>query len=63
MDEAVVRAHPEPWNKGKLVGQHAFQPKEIWAIHEGCSCSTEREIPRYSTLVSTASCVFAISLG
>jgi hypothetical protein len=21
MDEAVVRAHPEPWNKGKLVGQ------------------------------------------
>ncbi len=21
MDEAVVRPHPEPWNKGKLVGQ------------------------------------------
>ena len=20
MDEAVVRPHPEPWNKGKLVG-------------------------------------------
>ena len=20
MDEAVVRAHPAPWNKGKLVG-------------------------------------------
>jgi hypothetical protein len=23
MDEAVVRPHPEPWNKGKLVGQKA----------------------------------------
>ena len=34
MDEAVVRAHPEPWNKGKLVGQKApFKLKEIWAIH------------------------------
>jgi integrase len=33
MDEAVVRAHPEPWNKGKLVGQRApFKLKEIWAI-------------------------------
>lgn len=33
MDEAVVRAHPEPWNKGKLVGQKApFKLKEIWAI-------------------------------
>jgi hypothetical protein len=32
MDEAVVRVHPEPWNKGKLVGQKApFKPKEIWA--------------------------------
>ena len=31
MDEAVVR--PEPWNKGKLVGQKApFKLKEIWAI-------------------------------
>jgi len=33
MDEAVVRPHPEPWNKGKLVGQKApFKLKEIWAI-------------------------------
>ena len=33
MEEAVVRAHPEPWNKGKLVGQKApFKLKEIWAI-------------------------------
>jgi transposase InsO family protein len=33
MDEAVVRHHPEPWNKGKLVGQKApFKLKEIWAI-------------------------------
>ena len=33
MDEAVVCAHPEPWNKGKLVGQKApFKLKEIWAI-------------------------------
>ena len=33
MDEAVARAHPEPWNKGKLVGQKApFKLKEIWAI-------------------------------
>jgi hypothetical protein len=33
MDEATVRAHPEPWNKGKLVGQKApFKLKEIWAI-------------------------------
>ena len=33
MDEAVVRAHPEPWSKGKLVGQKApFKLKEIWAI-------------------------------
>src|SRR6202045_1143748 len=33
MDEAIVRAHPEPWNKGKLVGQKApFKLKEIWAI-------------------------------
>ena len=33
MDEAVVRAHPQPWNKGKLVGQKApFKLKEIWAI-------------------------------
>jgi len=32
MDEAVVRPHPEPWNKGKLVGQKApFKLKEIWA--------------------------------
>jgi hypothetical protein len=29
MDEAVVRPHPEPWNKGKLVGQKApFKLKE-----------------------------------
>jgi hypothetical protein len=26
MDEAVVRPHPEPWNKGKLVGQKAVLP-------------------------------------
>ncbi|SDR63970.1 Phage integrase family protein [Rhizobiales bacterium GAS113] len=33
MDEAIVRAHSEPWNKGKLVGQKApFKLKEIWAI-------------------------------
>jgi hypothetical protein len=33
MDGAVVRPHPEPWNKGKLVGQKApFKLKEIWAI-------------------------------
>jgi integrase len=33
MDEAVVRADPEPWNKGKLVGQKApLKLKEIWAI-------------------------------
>jgi integrase len=33
MAEVVVRAHPEPWNKGKLVGQKApFRLKEIWAI-------------------------------
>jgi integrase len=33
MDEAIVRAHPEPWNKGKLVGQKApFKLKEVWAI-------------------------------
>jgi hypothetical protein len=33
MDEAIVRAHLEPWNKGKLVGQKApFKLKEIWAI-------------------------------
>jgi hypothetical protein len=33
MDEAVGRPHPEPWNKGKLVGQKApFKLKEIWAI-------------------------------
>jgi hypothetical protein len=33
MDEAVDRPHPEPWNKGKLVGQKApFKLKEIWAI-------------------------------
>ena len=33
MDEAAIRPHPEPWNKGKLVGQKApFKPKEIWAI-------------------------------
>ena len=33
MDEAIVRAHPEPWNKGKLVGQKTpFKLKEIWAI-------------------------------
>src|ERR1700719_4193388 len=32
-DEAVVRAHPESWNKGKLVGQKApCKLKEIWAI-------------------------------
>ena len=36
MDEAVVRPHPEPWNKGKLVGQKApFKLKEIWAIRIG----------------------------
>ena len=30
MDEAIVRAHPGPWNKGKLVGQKApFKLKEI----------------------------------
>jgi integrase len=33
MDEAVVRADPEPWNKRKLVGQKApLKLKEIWAI-------------------------------
>jgi hypothetical protein len=33
MDEAATRPHPEPWNKGKLVGQKApFKLKEIWAI-------------------------------
>jgi hypothetical protein len=33
MDEPVVRPHPEPWNKGKLVGQKApFKLKETWAI-------------------------------
>ena len=33
MDEAAIRPHPEPWNKGKLVGQKApFKLKEIWAI-------------------------------
>jgi integrase len=33
MDETVVCPHPEPWNKGKLVGQKApFKLKEIWAI-------------------------------
>jgi hypothetical protein len=30
MDEAAVRPHPEPWNKGKLVGQKApFKLKEM----------------------------------
>ena len=33
MDETAVCPHPEPWNKGKLVGQKApFKLKEIWAI-------------------------------
>ena len=33
MDESIGRAHPEPWNKGKPVGQKApFKLKEIWAI-------------------------------
>jgi hypothetical protein len=33
MDEAAIRPHPEPWNKGKLVDQKApFKLKEIWAI-------------------------------
>ena len=33
MDEPIGRTHPEPWNKGKLVGQKApFKLKEIWAI-------------------------------
>ena len=33
MDETVVCPQPEPWNKGKLVGQKApFKLKEIWAI-------------------------------
>ena len=31
--EYSVRRHPEPWNKGKLVGQKApLCLKEIWAI-------------------------------
>ena len=64
MDEAVVRPHPEPWNKGKLVGQKApFKLKEIWRSASGSSCFAEREISRYSTSVSTASCALAISSG
>ena len=33
MASDITLKHPEPWNKGKLVGQKApFKPKEIWAI-------------------------------
>jgi hypothetical protein len=34
MDQFIsVESHPEPWNKGKLVGQKApLKLKEIWAI-------------------------------
>src|ERR1700731_3027826 len=43
MDEAIVRAHPEPWNKGKLVGQKApFKLKEIWAIRVRLQLSGRR---------------------
>ena len=63
MDEAVVRPHPEPWNKGKLVGQKApFKLKEIWAIRIRLQLF-RRVRSRYSTLVSTASCALAISSG
>jgi hypothetical protein len=62
MDEAVVRAYPEPWNKGKLVGQKApFKLDEIWAIRVRLHCLPERESLRYSTVVSTASCALAMS--
>jgi hypothetical protein len=33
LNETAVRAHPELWNKGKLVGQKApFKLREIWTI-------------------------------
>jgi len=64
MHEAIVRAHPEPWNKGKLVDQKApFKLKEIWVIRVRLQLFAEREISPYSTLVSTASCALAISSG
>jgi hypothetical protein len=64
MDEAVIRPHPEPWNKGKLVGQKApFKLKEIWAIRVRLQLFRRGEISLYSTLVSTASCALAISSG
>ena len=58
MDETVVCPHPEPWNKGKLVGQ-----KAPGRSASGSSCFAECEISLYSTLVSTASCALAISSG
>ena len=33
MEHANASNHPQPWNKGKLIGQKApFKLKEIWAI-------------------------------
>src|SRR5215471_19221356 len=33
MESSPVAQRPQPWNKGKLVGQKApFKLKEIWAI-------------------------------
>jgi hypothetical protein len=47
MDEAVVRAHREPWNRGKLVGQTRFKLKEgSGRSASGSSCFAERKISR-----------------
>ena len=62
MDEAIVRAHQEPWNKGKLVGQKApFKLKEIWAIRVRLQLFRRARDLALSSLVSTASCALAIS--
>ena len=64
MDEAVVRLHPEPWNKGKLVGQKApFKLKEIWAIRVRLQLFRRARDLALFDLVSTASCALAISSG
>jgi hypothetical protein len=55
MDEAVVRLHSEPWNKGKLVGQKAVLPI---GGRPGCSLPRpsrnldRRPAPHSSQLVS-----------
>jgi hypothetical protein len=63
MDEAIVRAHPEPWNKGRLVEKAPFKLKEIWAIRVRLQLFRRvRELALFD-LVSTASYALAISSG